>query len=214
MLRPVVPMFGLPIYAIDGKIGTFFDIYFNDSAWNIELMVIEVTDFLFDRHVLVSPSSFFIDADGALHVRLTMGQVRRRPDYDGDGSVPERFGDNGGMPLSQLSDDAMEESLFPHLRSMRTLLAHQCAIHGRDAETVEDFIVDDSTWRVEHLVSGQGGFPCQEGKRKVPVAQIGKIDLREAVIYTKLSQEMPRSGEAPVAEDLTRTGAYASESRK
>ena len=113
MLRPVVPMFGLPIYAIDGKIGTFFDIYFNDSAWNIELMVIEVTDLLFDRHVLVSPSSFFIDADGALHVRLTMGQVRRRPDYDGDGSVPERFGDNGGMPLSQLSDDAMVGKPFP-----------------------------------------------------------------------------------------------------
>jgi len=72
------------IHAVDGKIGSVADIYFDDETWAIRYLVVDTGGWLGGRQVLISPISV-VQTDWAakqLNVSLTKLQVENSPNLD------------------------------------------------------------------------------------------------------------------------------------
>jgi sporulation protein YlmC with PRC-barrel domain len=86
MLRHSKDLQDLTVVATDGAIGNVKDLFFDDEAWAIRYLVVDVGSWLFSRKVLISPIAAG-KADWsakALPVSLTREQVKNSPDIDTD----------------------------------------------------------------------------------------------------------------------------------
>jgi hypothetical protein len=72
------------IRAVDGKLGTVEDIYFDDETWAIRYLIVDTGGWLGGRRVLISPMSVVRTDWQAtqLDVALTKKQVENSPDID------------------------------------------------------------------------------------------------------------------------------------
>lgn len=89
MLRQIKDLQNLAIVATDGAIGDVKDIYFDDEAWAIRYLVVDVGSWLSSREVLISPIAVGKPdwAAKLLPVSLTREQVKNSPDIDTDKPV-------------------------------------------------------------------------------------------------------------------------------
>jgi len=89
MLRQTKDLQDLAIVATDGAIGNVKDLYFDDGAWAIRYLVVDVGSWLSSRKVLISPiAAGKPDWVGKLlPVSLTCEQVKNSPDIDTDKPV-------------------------------------------------------------------------------------------------------------------------------
>jgi hypothetical protein len=72
------------IHAVDGKLGSVVDIYFDDETWAIRYLVVDTGGWLSGRQVLISPISV-VQTDWEakqLNVSLTKRQVENSPNLD------------------------------------------------------------------------------------------------------------------------------------
>jgi sporulation protein YlmC with PRC-barrel domain len=155
-------------------------------------------------------------ANQILPVNLTMKQIENSPDIDTERTVSRQqevdlythygwpymgiggAGFYGGMGLSGMMESRIpfEESILaateqghpadPHLRSISEVTGYR--IHATNGEIgdVEDFIVDDQSWRIHFLVVDTGHwFP---GK-KVLIAPkwIGQVKWEESSVHVNIS---------------------------
>ena len=84
MLRSIESLYGYPVIARDGEIGSVDEAYFDDEAWGVRYLIVE-TGNLFDKErVLISPYSFERDnpESGTIKVDLTRQQVKDSPGID------------------------------------------------------------------------------------------------------------------------------------
>ena len=84
MLRPTSELTGSTIAARDGEIGHVKDFYFDDEAWAIRYLVIDTTQWLPGRDVLISPYSVVqpVGSGNPIDVSLTRQQVSASPPVD------------------------------------------------------------------------------------------------------------------------------------
>jgi len=90
MLRAISSLQSLTVGALDGEIGSVYDVYFDAKQWTIRYFVVDTGTWLSGRRVLVSPMALRQPADVAgdrLHVGLSKSQVENAPSWDTDKPV-------------------------------------------------------------------------------------------------------------------------------
>jgi hypothetical protein len=70
------------VRAIDGEIGSVYDVYFDAQHWTVRYFVVDTGTWLSGRRVLVSPMSLRTPADvvgDRLNVGLSKAQIEQAP---------------------------------------------------------------------------------------------------------------------------------------
>jgi sporulation protein YlmC with PRC-barrel domain len=207
VLRSAKELDGYTIAARDGEIGRVETIYFDDATWTVRYFVVDTSNWLPGRRVLISPLSIEAvdEANMHLRVRLTREQVQNSPDIDTAKPIsrqheleyyryygfpyywggPEELG-MAPIPLTtaaaEVTDAPAERAGDPHLRSTGEVFGY--AIHATDGELghVDDVLVDDETWAVRYLIIDTGSW--WPGK-KIAIAPewIERVSWSDAAVY-------------------------------
>jgi uncharacterized protein YrrD len=208
-------MIGFAIRATDGDMGKVHEFYFDDATWTIRYMVVETGNWLSNRKVLISLFALGEPdwESRTFPVNLTCDQVRNSPDIDTQRPVyrqheaklheyyqwPLYWGSGYGgtlgitpfplleIPISQ-EPSASDRQDDPHLRSTRQVTGYH--IHATNGEIghVEDFIVDDESWALCHLVVETGNWLV--GKKVIiPPTWIKSVNWADASVYVDRMRE-------------------------
>jgi len=188
--------YGASIEGIDGRAGTLYDVLFDDQSWRVRHLVVSTERWFHGRQVLIEPA--VVDradwSEQRVSVRLTKEQVRQSPPAQTD------------LPLARRNDQEAARMLVweaywlgipdmpaaargdPHLRSTKVLVGLH--IHCADGPLghVDDFIIDDETWRIRYLVvETRNWWP---GKRVlVELNWIESIRWEDGQVYLTLSRD-------------------------
>jgi hypothetical protein len=173
MLQSVKQLENLVLSAEDGEIGRCKDFLIDDRAWVIRYMVVDTSQWLTGKKVLISPTSLGQPDREALNfpVYLSKEQVRTAPDLHSDAPVSRQYEialhKFYGMPFywddSATSDQVIDPSsrlvgkivsgeASEYLRSVVELSGYQVVATDGECGFVEDFIFDDETWDVQYLI--------------------------------------------------------------
>ena len=180
MLRNFADFKGFTLAATDGEIGTAREIYFDDQIWKVRYLVVSAGPWISGRDVLIAPLALreIDEQGGVIRVDLTKEQVRNSPPIDSEKPVSRQYEqsyhdhygwipywlDAGNIPGVMITptilpppeavepEAKVEERRDPHLRSGEEVSDYE--IHSQDGEIghVEDFVIDDKTWRIRYLV--------------------------------------------------------------
>ena len=84
MLHKLSRVSGLHLHATDGEIGHVADFLLDEAGWAIRYMVVDTSNWIGGKRVLVSPSVVAaVDwAARTVHVSLTRDQIKRSPTLD------------------------------------------------------------------------------------------------------------------------------------
>jgi len=185
MKRSVKSLIGNTMGATDGEIGKVKEFYFDDETWTIRYLVVETGNWLFGRKVLISPEALLNHdwEQEVFPVNLTKEQVKNSPDIDTEKPVSRQqeiklyehypwksyWGDGFygvGMPVSMYQVLLKEEDNKackksddnPHLRSTHKVIGYSIKATDGEIGDVEDFIIDDSNWKVDFMVVDTGNW--------------------------------------------------------
>jgi len=182
MKRNVKSLIGYTMGATDGEIGKITEFYFDDESWTIRYLIVETGNWLFGRKVLISPQALLTPEWGkeVFPINLTREQIKKSPDIDTEKPVSRQQeielnehypwsgywagGFYGGVPITvsqelQKDTDTMagkKSDDNPHLRSTAMVTGYKIMALDGEIGDVEDFIFDDSSWKVEFLVVDTG----------------------------------------------------------
>jgi sporulation protein YlmC with PRC-barrel domain len=225
MQRTVNNELGHNLQATDGVLGHVEDFFFDDSTWTIRYLVVKTGTWLFGRKVLISRNALVQHSweSGIFPVNLTQDQVRNSPDIDtvepvsrqqeeelasyyayepywGTGFNPgESIGVIPTTPVfdpGEIINREKKPTGDPHLRSCREIHAYHIDAHGDEIGRVDDFLMDDETWKITHLIVDTH---TSIGGRKVLVAvgHIEAINWADKRVTVDLSVDAIKHG-APV----------------
>jgi uncharacterized protein YrrD len=171
MERNLNSLIGESMGAMDGEIGKVEDFYFEDDTWTIRYLVVKTGIGMSGRKVLISPNTFpkHAWASGMFRANLTREQVRNSPDIDSDKPVSRQqeaelanyypwqpywgSGYYAGGVWGIIEPGGVKNSTADlHLRSCRVVAGYQVQASDGDIGYVNDFIMDDETWRIVYLV--------------------------------------------------------------
>jgi hypothetical protein len=216
MLRSLKDLERYTVTATDGDVGGVVNFLLDDEHWVVRYLVVE-TGGGFDRpQVLISPISFR-QVEWATHtfgLALTMDKVKNSPSIDVDEPVSRKherdyygyydypyywgYSEPWGMGAypallagerNEEPADHSEKGLGDvHLRSAKEVRGYH--IQGSDDAIghIEDFIVDDESWKVRYLVIDTKNWWF--GK-KVLVAPhwASRVSWAERKVYVDLSRD-------------------------
>lgn len=230
MLRSLKDLERYTVSATDGEIGRVVDFFVDDERWTVRYLIVE-TGGLFDRRqVLISPISFrqVEWATRRFALELTRHKVQSSPSVETDKPVSRQYEweylryygypyywgrsglwGSGAHPnllaTARWTNEPFEASASPtdiHLRSAGEMRGYHIQGSDGDMGHVQDFLVDDETWEVRHLVIDTSNWWF--GK-KVLVAPkwTSRISWGEGIVYVNLSRQAVRSSPdwATVASD-------------
>ena len=184
MKRSVKSLIGNTMGATDGEIGKVIEFYFDDETWTIRYLIVETGNWLFGRKVLISPQALLTPEweNEVFPINLTREQIKNSPEIDTERSVSRQQeielykyypwtgywagGFYGGMPIpmSQELPKAMDTMASeksddnPHLRSTAMVTGYKIKALDGEIGDVEDFLFDDSTWKIDFLVVDTGNW--------------------------------------------------------
>jgi sporulation protein YlmC with PRC-barrel domain len=211
MLRSANELKGYKIIALDGEIGKVYGFYFDDHQWTIRYLVADTGTWLENKLVLISPHSLGKPKwqEKELLVSLTKKQIEESPDIDSDKPVSRQHeielsnyyqwpnywaGTSGYIPAYGYIPPVPapvtieQEEGDPNLRDIREVTSY--SIHAIDGDIghVEDFIIEDETWKIRYLVIDTRNW--LPGGRKVIISLpwIEKIVWHESKVYVNLSR--------------------------
>ena len=218
MLRGAREMCGWPIVAEDDEVGRLSDVYFDDWRWTVRYFVVHTSHWPVGRSVLISPRSVDgVDpARQVLRTSLSRSQVALSPDLDrarpvsrqhelelshyyGFPSYAVTVGASLGLgePVTLRKPVAGAD---PHLRSVRAIKGY--FVHALDGDVghVEDFLVDDDTWTIRHLLVSVRHWWAAH-RVLVPVGWIARVSWEARAIQVSLPAEVIRL--APTHDRIT-----------
>ena len=84
MLHKMTKIRGLHLHAVDGEIGHVDDFLFDEATWTIRYLVVDTSNWIGGRSVLVAPSVVTsVDwASGSIQVSLSRQAIERSPSID------------------------------------------------------------------------------------------------------------------------------------
>jgi sporulation protein YlmC with PRC-barrel domain len=203
MLRSIKQLHGSSILAADGTIGKVDEFYFDDEEWTIRYLVVDIGKWLLGQRVLVSPAALGHPNRAAdiLPVTLTQEQLKTSPDIGQHKPVSRQpkteYWPGLGIPTSRgvaglyaaaqsVTHKDGEHKPDPHLRSTREVTGYH--VQARDGQIghVEDFIVDDETWTIRHLVVNTRNWV--PGKKLVLVEPrwVGRVSWAGSKVFMTL----------------------------
>lgn len=232
MLHSVRDLCSYTIRAVDGDIGCVRDVYFDDRAWNIRYFVVDTGHWLAGRRALIAPCHVRgADRDERLvRTDLTRAQAGGGPDLATDPPVSRQhevdFYRYYGLPYatamtvpSRLAALELEprqrpqEHGNPHLRSVRAITHHYVHALDGDIGHVADFLCEDASWTIRHLVVATGSW-WPGRKVLVPVEWVTWVSWEAGTVDVHLRSETIRlapeydGGHPFTPEYLARVAAY------
>jgi sporulation protein YlmC with PRC-barrel domain len=214
MLRNFADFKGFMLAATDGEIGAAEELYFDDKTWQVRYLVVRAGSWFSGREVLIAPRVVgeIDEQSGLIRVDLTKEQVRNSPLVESEKPVSRQYEqlyhdhygwipywlDAGNMPGVMITPTILppieppvpkkpEERRDLHLRSGAEVSEY--VIHSQDGEVghVEDFVIDDETWRIRYLVVvTRNWFP---GKRVLLSPDwIEEISVDEREIFVSIAR--------------------------
>lgn len=191
MLIAAKHMYGTPLEAIDGTVGTLYDVLFDDQAWTLRHLVVTTDRWFFGEQVLLDLDA--LDradwSEPRLWLRLTKEQVRESPTIKSDRDLANQPAIEAAQMLvseaysTNIVDAEVDIESEPHLCSTKMLTGMhiQCA-DSHSLGHVEDFLVDDQTWCVRDLVIDTRNW--LPGKRVlIEPALVKSINWEDREIY-------------------------------
>jgi len=217
-LQSIRQLYGSKLHASDGEIGHVKDFYFEDEKWGVRYVVVDTGSWLSGRLVLISPHAFgnFHEYRHSPIVELTREQIENSPPIETHKPVSRQYEAEyyryygypsywngveiwGGagfpvVPLPNLMPDG-EESRFgsldceePHLRSTKELAAYHIQASDGEIGHVTDFIIDDASWEIRHLIVETGHWFA--GKEiAISPAHIDRISYEESKVFVAMTKE-------------------------
>jgi len=212
MLRSIRQLYGKKLGASDGDIGHVKDFYFNDQQWAIRYAVADTGSWLSGRLVLISPHAFgnlHQDTD-CLFVNLTRQQIENSPAIESHKPVSRQYEeeyyryygwptywdggetrDLGGFPEALPPPHLMpskQASDALHLQSTQALSGYPIQTSEGAIGHVIDFIMDDKSWAICHLVVETGHW--YSGKEIViSPKHIDRINYEESKVFVNVTKE-------------------------
>lgn len=167
MLRSARNILGHRASAKDGDVGRCVDFMVDANEWLVRYLVVETGPWLPKRRVLISP--FALSKAEWTSRRLvfegTRAQVAAAPLFDDEAPISrgqelDLFRHYGWStselrPLPEpilLSEHGGPPPIGPGLRSVKGILSYGLEAEDGNVGHVDDFIVDDDTWLLRHLV--------------------------------------------------------------
>jgi sporulation protein YlmC with PRC-barrel domain len=153
-------LYGTALEGIDGRVGTVYDILFDDRTWKVRHLVVSLDRWFLGQQVLLDPEviEWGDGPERRLQVRLTKQEVRQSPSVDTDLPMARRASEAAAQVLvweaywANVIETPGESQGDPHLRSTKMLSGlHLHCINGQLGH-VEDFLIDRQTWSVRDLV--------------------------------------------------------------
>jgi uncharacterized protein YrrD len=203
MLRSLRQLYGKKLGASDGDIGHVKDFYFNDQQWAIRYVIADTGSWLSGRLVLISPHAFEnLHQDGdCLVVNLTRQQIENSPAIESHKPVSRQYveeyyrvGETWGvggfpeappaphlMPSKQASDDL-------HLQSTQALSGYPIQTSEGAIGHVIDFIIDDKSWAICHLVVETGHWYSRK-EIVISPKHIDRISYEEPKVFVNVTKE-------------------------
>ena len=141
MLRRVSDLQRFTVAAADGKLGSVWDLCFDDRSWTVRYLVVDVGAWLPGRWGLVSPISVQVsDPDPrTLRVALSRRQVTTSP----------ASGTSRMLPASPAAQGGRGD---PHLQTATAVMGYAVETEDGEIGHVADALVDDKAWAIRYLV--------------------------------------------------------------
>jgi sporulation protein YlmC with PRC-barrel domain len=202
VLRSVKSLYGYRIHAVNGDVGRVYEFFFDDKKWTIRYLVVDTSEWLPGRKVLLSPIVLKQPdmASEKFPVMLTKEEVENSPDIAADKPVSlqhqvELYKYYG--PLNRPAEGYYnilpfpppEKEGDPHLRSTAEVSGYRVHATDDDIGHIDDFIVDVSDWIIRHIVIDTRNW--LPGK-KVLISPdwIRKINWRSEKVYVDIPKDV------------------------
>lgn len=188
MKRSMKALIGYTIGATNGEIGKIKDFFFDDKTWTIRYLIVETGNWISGRKILIAPKALLTpdEKKEVFPVNLTMGQVRNSPNINTELPVSRQNEMkwnkyyswtnywNKGVGTSGMMmqvEDPIEEAIHnnnntidevsindPDLRSAQQVAGYSINSNDGTLGKVEDFIIDDSSWKIDWIVVNIGNW--------------------------------------------------------
>jgi len=204
---------GYNLESLDGEIGKAAEFYFDDLHWTIRYLAANTGNWLFGRHVLISPYALVavIKAEKCIAVELTKKQIAESPSLDSDKPVSQQFeeaynryyewpmywgGSNTWGSYPSIVRDrekwrkstGAEKTRNSNLHSMNEVSGYHIQVADGEIGHVEDFIIDDETWAIRYLVIATRNW--LPGKKVLVSPQwIERVGWSESKIFIHILRE-------------------------
>jgi sporulation protein YlmC with PRC-barrel domain len=215
MLRSIRQLYGKTLGTAEGEIGQVKDFYFNDQHWVVRYVIADTASWLSGRLVLISPHAFgdFQQDGDCLLVNLSRKQIENGPAIDSDKPVSRQYEEDyyryygwpvywdgsgmwgmGGAPSNYLMPNQQEvcgnghDRDDPHLQSTQAINGYHIQTDEGAIGHVTDFMMDDKSWEIRHLVVETGHW--FSGKEiAISPKQIDRISYEESKVFVKTTKE-------------------------
>jgi uncharacterized protein YrrD len=211
-------LIGKTIDALDGKIGSVHDLYFDDQTWRVRYLVVDTGKWLPGRKVLVVPETIVKPwhHQPAIAVNLTTEQIRSSPDIDTAMPVSRvaeellhghyqwtPYWDSTIVPISPMpppppaltvEEDREEagktaESLVDvRLRSANDLGGYHVKAGDGEVGHVEDLLLDDDLYRILFLVLEVNGWLFGKKVLTGP-SLISRVDWATSTVHVDANRQ-------------------------
>jgi hypothetical protein len=175
MLLKIKDLIGFTVKAPDEDLGKVKEFYIDDRNWSIRYILVDTSEWLTERRVLLSPFAFGKPNTKlkVIEQELTREQIKSSPGIAEYGRITQneeiRLCDYFGWPVfcedtaadlhEQITDieregpSADEHDVGTHMISSSHLKGF--SVEGIDGEVgyVEDMILDDDTWTIRYLAA-------------------------------------------------------------
>jgi len=216
MLRSIRELRGYKLAATDGSIGKVKDFLFDEEHWTVRWMVADTGGWLPGREVLISPVSIGEPdwQSRSFPVRMTKQEVEDSPGIGADKAVSREyeriffnhfawpyywsgtgiwgssfapgplFAPQGEMAEIEDSPETDREKI---LRSVEELAGYHIQAQDGEIGHVEDFVVDDESWRLRYMVVDTRNW-LPGGKVLVATDWLEAVRWADRVVTTDLSR--------------------------
>jgi hypothetical protein len=207
MLRSVQTLCDYTILAKNGDIGKIHDFLFDKEIWEIRYLVVEISNGLSDRKVLIP--AIALDQPNQVSrkvpIHLTKEQVKNCPNIDTDvlmsWQIQNRLNEvyplfqywamsgyvSASLPLSLVSNQPSQpkgdETIFRSIEDVS-----HCHVQSVDGNigAIEDIVVDDESWSIQYIVANPTKWLLGRKFWIIPT-WIKTIDWEEQEVFLKIS---------------------------
>jgi uncharacterized protein YrrD len=182
-------LIGKTIDALDGEIGSAYDLYFDDQTWSVRYLIVDTGKWLPGRKVLVAPEAIVKPwhHQPAIGVKLTTEQIRSSPDIDTAMAI-SRVAEELPPPALTVEENRQEagktaeSQVDVRLRSANELGGYHVKAGDGEVGQVEDLLLDDDLSRILFLVVEVKGWLLGKKVLAGP-SLISRVDWATSTIH-------------------------------
>ena len=196
---------GEQLTATDGAIGNIRDFYFDDQQWTVSYLIVELSNWLSSRNVLI-PAELLGNVDPqskTVKAQVSRTQVKQSAPVALKKPVSEQRREQqnrrtklylvsipSASKISQTAHNRMMGSADSHLRSGAELQSDYWVL-GKDGDIgpIHDFVMDDQQWTVRYIMVNVGWWFSAK-LVLVPPRFVDRISFNQGAVATSLPAEV------------------------